>query len=186
MGGSWLGHAREGTAERGGRPEEPRLMEQYLREASDVWGYTTECGGINRGDPPRGVAPRGVPEVDPDTRGCITHTLEHVRKYCHYFTGGAKRRSATYRQPSLGMVVTYTHKTPRDDCPIRKVMFHCSIWKKGHLTVKRGSRDFPSMYSGLSMPAMSSIVGAKSMASATASVSVPGMIPGPRIIRGTL
>ena len=97
-------------------------MEQYLREASDVWGYTTECGGINRGDPPRGVAPRGVPEVDPDTRGCITHTLEHVRKYCHYFSGGAKRRSATYRQPSLGMVVTYTHKTPRDDCPIRKVM----------------------------------------------------------------
>ena len=22
--------------------------------------------------------PRGVPEVDPDTRGSITHTLEHV------------------------------------------------------------------------------------------------------------
>ena len=78
--------------------------------------------GSTEGTPPRGVAPRGVPEVDPDTRGCITHTLEHVRKYCHYFTGGAKRRSATYRQPSLGMVVTYTHKTPRDDCPIRKVM----------------------------------------------------------------
>ena len=66
--------------------------------------------------------PRGVPEVDPDTRGCITHTLKHVRKYCHYFSGGVKRRSATYRQPSLGMVVTCTHKTPRDDCPIRKVM----------------------------------------------------------------
>ena len=22
--------------------------------------------------------PSGVPKVDPDTRGCITHTLEHV------------------------------------------------------------------------------------------------------------
>ena len=74
--------------------------------------------------------PRGVPEVDPDTRGCITHTLEHVRKYCHYFTGGAKRRSATYRQPSLGMVVTYTHKIPRDDCPIRKVMRDVGIIRR--------------------------------------------------------
>ena len=27
-----------------------------------------------------------------------------------------------YRQSSLGMVVTYMHKTPRDDCPIRKEM----------------------------------------------------------------
>ena len=58
----------------------------YLREASDVWGYTTECGGINRGDIPRGGALRDVPEVDPDTRGGITHTLEHVQKYWHYIS----------------------------------------------------------------------------------------------------
>ena len=33
-----------------------------------------------RGDPPRvPQAPRGVPEVDPDTRGGITHTYEHER-----------------------------------------------------------------------------------------------------------
>ena len=25
-------------------------------------------------------------EVDPDTRGGITHKLEHVRKYWHYFS----------------------------------------------------------------------------------------------------
>ena len=36
----------------------------------------TECGGINRGDIPRGAAPRDGPEVDPDTRGGITHTHE--------------------------------------------------------------------------------------------------------------
>ena len=53
-------------------------------------------------------------------------------------------------------------------------------------TVKRGSRDFPSICSGLSIPAISSIVGAISIISATASVSVPGTMPGPRIIRGTL
>ena len=27
------------------------------------------------------------------------------------------------REVPLGMLVTYTHITPRDDCPIRKVMF---------------------------------------------------------------
>ena len=33
-------------------------------------GFLTKCGGINRGDTPRvPKAPRGVPEVDPDTRG---------------------------------------------------------------------------------------------------------------------
>ena len=33
-------------------------------------GFLTECVGINRGDTPRvPKAPRGVPEVDPDTRG---------------------------------------------------------------------------------------------------------------------
>ena len=35
---------------------------------------------------PEGRSPKGVPEVDPDTRGGITHKLEHVRKYWHYFS----------------------------------------------------------------------------------------------------
>ena len=36
---------------------------------------------------PRGVSPRWIPtrEVDPDTRGGITHTPDHGRKYWHYF-----------------------------------------------------------------------------------------------------
>ena len=35
-----------------------------------VWGFPTECGGINRGGTPRvPKAPRGAPEVDPDTQG---------------------------------------------------------------------------------------------------------------------
>ena len=57
-----------------------------MSEASAHVKILTECGGINRGDIPRGGAPRDVPEVDPDTRGGITHTLEHVRKYWHYFS----------------------------------------------------------------------------------------------------
>ena len=42
-----------------------------LHERSEVVkDFTPECGGINRGDTPRvPKAPRGVPEVDPDTRG---------------------------------------------------------------------------------------------------------------------
>ena len=39
--------------------------------------------------------PRGVPEVDPDTRGCITHTLEHGRKYLQYYMRAAKPRVVT-------------------------------------------------------------------------------------------
>ena len=42
-----------------------------LHERSEVVkDFTPKCGGINRGDTPRvPKAPRGVPEVDPDTRG---------------------------------------------------------------------------------------------------------------------
>ena len=42
-----------------------------LHERSEVVkDFTPECGGINQGDTPRvPKAPRGVPEVDPDTRG---------------------------------------------------------------------------------------------------------------------
>ena len=51
-----------------------------MSEASAHVKILTECGGINRGDTPRvPQAPRGVPEVDPDTRGGITHTYEHGR-----------------------------------------------------------------------------------------------------------
>lgn len=33
----------------------------------------------------------------------------------------------------LGMLVTYTHITPRDDCPIRKVMVHGRLVYWEHL-----------------------------------------------------
>ena len=39
---------------------------------------SVECGGINRGNIPRGAAPQDLPEVDPDTRGGIDHTLEQM------------------------------------------------------------------------------------------------------------
>ena len=52
------------------------VLLQYLREASDVWGYSTECGGINRG-----VSPRLILTHEEG----ITHALEHGRKYWHYF-----------------------------------------------------------------------------------------------------
>ena len=49
-----------------------------MSEASAHVKILTECGGINRGDIPRGGAPRDVPEVDPDTRGGIERALEHM------------------------------------------------------------------------------------------------------------
>ena len=50
---------------------------------------------------PRGCRrpPRGVPEVYPDTRGGITHALEHGQKYWHYFSWGAKCRSVCAKRP---------------------------------------------------------------------------------------
>ena len=47
------------------------VLNGTLHERSEVVkDFTPKCGGINRGDTPRGPkAPRGVPEVDPDTRG---------------------------------------------------------------------------------------------------------------------
>ena len=49
----------------------PTRANGTLHERSEVVkDFTPECGGINRGDTPRvPKAPRGVPEVDPDTRG---------------------------------------------------------------------------------------------------------------------
>ena len=45
---------------------------------------TVECGGINRGNIPRGAALRDVLEVDPDTRGGIDHTRIRSSKSPNY------------------------------------------------------------------------------------------------------
>ena len=50
----------------------------------------------------------------------------------------------------------------------------------------KGRSDLPSMRSGVSIPAMSRIVGARSMLRATALDVVPPVIPGPRISIGIL
>ena len=65
--------------------------------------------------------PGGVPEVDLDSRGRNNPcTRARTKVLALLFV----RREALIRmrEAPLGMLVTYTHITPRDDCPIRKVM----------------------------------------------------------------
>ena len=63
-----------------------------------------------------------IVEVDPDTQGrnnpCARARAKEVLALLF------KRREAPIRIPEapLGMLVNYTLITPRDDCPIRKVM----------------------------------------------------------------
>ena len=59
-------------------------------------------------------APRGVPEVDPDTRG---RNNPFARARTKVLALLFDRREAP-----LGMLVNYTLITPRDDRPIQKVM----------------------------------------------------------------
>ena len=64
---------------------------------------------------------RGHPEVDPDTRG---RNNPCARAWTKVLALLFVRREALIRmrEAPLGMLVTYTHITPRDDCLIRKVM----------------------------------------------------------------
>ena len=85
--------------------------------------------GSTKGTPrgcrrPRGVSPRGVPEVDPDTQG---RNNPCARAWTKVLALLFERREAVIRMSKapLGMLVNYMLITPRDDCPIRKVM--CSV-----------------------------------------------------------
>ena len=69
--------------------------------------------------------PRGVPEVDPDTQG--------RNNPC------ARARTICMREVALGMLVTYTHVNPRDDCPIRKIMAY-----RGRIFIALASSDLPT------------------------------------------
>ena len=52
-------------------------------------GFPTEWGGVNQGGTPRVLkAPRGAPEVDPDTISGKPFKHEHRKKYWH---PGAKK-----------------------------------------------------------------------------------------------
>ena len=67
-------------------------------------------------------APRGVPEVDPDTRG-RNNPCARARTKVLALLFVRREAPIRMREVPLGMFVTYTHVTPWDDCPIRKVMF---------------------------------------------------------------
>ena len=92
-------------------------------------GAEVRIGFYGRGgrDPPRGHfrgcrRPRGVaPEVDHDLRGQENPISPRTEESIG-ITFSEERSDDPYELGPLGMLVTYTHITPRDDCPIRKVM----------------------------------------------------------------
>ena len=65
--------------------------------------------------------PRGHPAVDPDTRG-RNNPCARARTKVLTLLFVRHEAPIRMREVPLGMLVTYTHITPRDDCPIRKVM----------------------------------------------------------------
>ena len=68
-----------------------------------------------------GRTSRGVPEVDPDTQG---RNNPCARAWTKVLALLFERREALIRmrKAPLGMLVNYMLITPRDDCPIQKVM----------------------------------------------------------------
>ena len=72
---------RRGSALRASRKVMPILS--YVLERM---GYTTSCVGIKHGGPPRGYAPRGVPEVDPSTLGRIIPNVTRLPQVLLHFS----------------------------------------------------------------------------------------------------
>ena len=66
---------------------------------------------------PRGVSPRLIPTHEVG----ITHELE-VESFGVTLSEARSADPYDMREAPLGMLVAYTHITPRDDCPIQKVM----------------------------------------------------------------
>ena len=73
------------------------------------------------GDIPPSV--EGSTEVDPDTRG-RNNPCARARTKVVALLFVKCEAPICMREAPLGMLVTYTHITPRDDCPIRKVMVY--------------------------------------------------------------
>ena len=64
---------------------------------------------------------RGVPEVDPETRG-RNNPCARARTKVLALLFERREAPIRMREAPLGMLVNYTLITPRDDCPIQKVM----------------------------------------------------------------
>ena len=62
-------------------------------------------------------------EVDPDTRGRY-NPCARARTIVLALLFVRREAPICMHKAPLGMLVTYTHITPRDDCPTRKVMLH--------------------------------------------------------------
>ena len=65
--------------------------------------------------------PRGVPEVDPYTQG-RNNLCAQARTKVLALLFLRHEAPIRMREAPLGMFVTYIQITPRDDCPIQKVM----------------------------------------------------------------